>query len=66
MKIAIIGATAYAIVRGDIMKLADEYAGRSFDQGLHQRTLDEAPEEAREVLRKALAKALHRAQKEGK
>ncbi len=33
-----------------LMQLADAYAEASFDQGLHKRTLDDAPENARSVL----------------
>ena len=33
-----------------LMKLADVYADASFDQGLHQREVDPAPEIAREAL----------------
>ena len=44
--------------REALMNLADAYAEASFDQGLHQRTLDDAPEEARAKLEKALRNAL--------
>ena len=44
--------------REALMNLADAYAQASFDQGLHQRTLDDAPEEARAKLEKALRNAL--------
>jgi hypothetical protein len=42
----------------ELMELADKYAELSFDQGLHRRTQDDAPEAAREKLRKALSTAL--------
>jgi len=41
-----------------LMALFDEAAEASFDQGLHRRTLDDAPEEKREVFKKALEAAL--------
>ena len=34
----------------EALRLADEYAEASFDQGLHKRTLDDAPENARSAL----------------
>ena len=37
-----------------LMQLADAYAEASFDQGLHKRTLDDAPENARSVLAAAV------------
>lgn len=37
-----------------VMQLADAYADASFDQGLHKRTLDDAPENARSVLAAAV------------
>ncbi len=37
-----------------LMQLADVYAEASFDQGLHKRTLDDAPESARSVLEAAV------------
>lgn len=37
-----------------LMQLADAYAEASFDQGLHKRTLDDAPESARSVLEAAV------------
>jgi hypothetical protein len=40
------------------MRLFDEAAEASFDQGLHRRTLDAAPEEKREAFRSALEAAL--------
>lgn len=39
----------------EALKLADAYAEASFDQGLHQRKLDPAPEKARETLAAFLA-----------
>ena len=44
--------------REALMNLADAYAEASFDQGLYQRTEDDAPEEARAKLEKALRDAL--------
>lgn len=44
--------------REALMKLVDAYAEASFDQGLHQRTEDDAPEAARKKLEKALRDAL--------
>lgn len=49
----------------EIMKLADEYADRAFEQGLHRRELDDAPEAARKMLLKAIREAVE-ARKEGK
>lgn len=42
----------------ELMRLFDEAAEASFDQGLHRRTIDDAPEEKREEFRKALEAAL--------
>lgn len=39
-----------------LMQLADAYAEASFDQGLHKRTLDDAPESARSVLAAAVCR----------
>ena len=38
----------------EVMRLADAYAEASFDQGLHKRTLDDAPEDARSLLAAAV------------
>ena len=37
-----------------IMALADAYADKLFNQGLHQRCIDDAPEEARATLQSAV------------
>ncbi len=37
-----------------IMALADAYADKLFAQGLHQRCIDDAPEEARATLQSAV------------
>lgn len=51
-------------IQPEALRLADEYAEASFDQGLHKRTLDDAPENARSALEAELRR-LHQSEREG-